>query len=72
MNSPLSIRACFHCKHSIINDGADMVCNSVQVNVRITGTLALCAEARDTTGPCGPEARFLTLKGDPYVKVSDV
>lgn len=61
---PLTLRACFVCTHMQINDRADMVCAAADVNVRVTSNLVLCAEARAPSGPCGIEARYLTLKGE--------
>lgn len=56
MNPLPTIRACFHCHHAIIDDDADMVCSSLQVNDSIKGKLMTCHKARSPEGPCGVEA----------------
>lgn len=70
MNTPIlshrphTILACFHCRYALISDNADMVCASIDVVGMVVNALPLCSEARDPRGPCGIEARFLTLKGE--------
>lgn len=63
------IRACRFCVHG---NGEDMAalrrCNSPQVNgtspALKTARTIDCHVARANTGPCGPEARFLKLRGE--------
>lgn len=65
MNTPqptYTIRACFHCTHSAIDDDARMVCNSPDVSTQ--GETPECVKARAPSGPCGIEARFLQLKAE--------
>jgi hypothetical protein len=60
-----TILACFHCRYALIDENADMVCASPEVSgMQVRNKLPLCSEARDPHGPCGIEARFLTLKGE--------
>lgn len=54
------IRACFVCTHR----APENTCAAFEVNGSIKADLANLREARSTSGPCGPEARFLKLKGE--------
>ena len=65
------ILACFHCIHmQIANQTANMQCHSISVcGIKLAQTEgAPVSEARDTSGPCGPEARFLTIKENQCLK----
>lgn len=60
----VTIRACFHCRHSYIDDDARMCCESLDVKFAATDKSITVVEARGKFGPCGFDARFLDIIGD--------
>lgn len=62
---PPPIRACFVCTRSEIYNSPDLPMICTHPNV-ITGAKfpVRCIEARDKSGPCGPQALHLHVKGE--------
>ena len=64
------IRACFVCIHCEITDACEAICTHPEVSpIRECGRAEPLAyinikPARERIGPCGWEARFLTLRGE--------
>lgn len=61
INTPAPVRACTVCIYGAVNDDALMHCECYQVN---GGQLTRCGDARSNNGACGPDARFLIVKGE--------
>jgi len=53
------IRACFICTRSIIANDDDLTLSCAAPEVSGLSALVPCKKARDVSGACGPEARYI-------------
>ena len=58
----IHIRACFICTRSIIADDPDLTLSCAAPEVSGLSTLVPVRKARDVSGACGPEARYMQFQ----------